>query len=157
MEWSEGVAFSVGGRGWVFPDAGVIFTRSQPTEPSIDDANGLIDFFLWLEKVDVLPSGRSPTIIHDWVSYDRIPQEVRALFSRRRKEIAAVPDRLIVALAINPVLRMALRTVALGTQLLTRAAPLEIVDDARPVLAKRGIESPDPLLHLRLREAWRAR
>jgi hypothetical protein len=160
MDWSEGIAFARTSQGWVFPEPNVIVTRATGEAATLEDVNGLIDWFIWLARTrggGILKKLEPPIVIHDWRSFQSVPQEVRSAFVERRKEITMHPKRLVVALAINPVLRMALRTVALGAQLMTHAAKLSIVDDPEPELAKAGVTSPDPLLHLRLREAWRSR
>jgi hypothetical protein len=58
---------------------------------------------------------------------------------------------------VKPVLRMAIRTVALAAQLVTHAVPLDLVDDPTEALVAADATQPDPLVHLRLREAWRHR
>ena len=147
-------------RAWLFPEARVIFTRTFADDASEEDANGLIDFFSWLEKFEgpgALPRNQPPIVVHDWRSFRSVPLVARRVFVKRRKEISTTPERIVVAVDVNPVLRMALRTVALAAQLVTRAVPLELVDDPTVALAKAGVDAPDPLLHLRLREAWRHR
>jgi hypothetical protein len=94
-------------------------------------------------------------VVHDWRSFRRVPREATRVFLERRKEIATIPSKLVVAVDVNPVLRMVLRTVALGAQLLTRAVPMELVDDPEGALMAAGVTVPDPVVHLRLREAWR--
>lgn len=158
--WAEGIAFSPNARGWVFPTERVIFTQTYGGEPTLGDVNGLVDFFLWLERMegpDALPKTPAPTVIHDWRSFTTVSMNVRHAFADRRKEIQAVPSKLVVAVAMNPVLRMAIRTVALATQLVTHAVPLDIVDDPTEALVAAGATEPDALVHLRLREAWRRR
>ena len=158
--WAEGIAFSPNARGWVFPKERVIFTQSYGGEPTLGDVNGLVDFFLWLERLegpDALPKSPAPTVIHDWRSFTTVSMDVRRAFGSRRKEITAVPAKLVVAVAINPLLRMGIRTVALASQLVTHAVPLDIVDDPTEALVAMGATEPDALVHLRLREAWRKR
>jgi len=158
--WAEGIALSKDARAWVFPAERVIFTQSYGSEPTLDDVNGLVDFFVWLERLegpDALPRTPPPTVIHDWRSFTTVSMNVRHAFATRRKEITALPAKLVVAVAVNPVLRMAMRTVALASQLVTHAVPLDIVDDPTEALVAAGAIQPDPLVHLRLREAWRHR
>ncbi len=154
--WPEGIALSANARAWLFPDARVVLTRSFADTATIDDANALVDFFVWLEKMDdALPRTPPPIVIHDWRSFRRVPREATRVFLARRKEIATIPAKLVVAVDVNPVLRMVLRTVALGAQLVTRTVPMEFVDDPEGALMAAGVTAPDPVLHLRLREAWR--
>lgn len=158
--WAEGIAFSPNARGWVFPAERVIFTQSYEKEPTLEDANGLVDFFLWLEGLegpDAMPKSPPPTVVHDWRSFSKVSMNVRQTFVARRKEITTLPSKLVVAIAVNPVLRMAMRTVALASQIVTHAVPLDIVDDPKDALVSAGATQPDPVVHLRLREAWRAR
>ena len=158
--WAEGIALSANARAWVFPPQRVIFTQSYGGEPTLEDVNGLVDFFLWLERMegpDALPKTPAPTVIHDWRSFKAVSMDVRHAFGARRTEITAVPSKLVVAVAINPVLRMAIRTVALASQLVTHAVPLDLVDDPTDALVAAGATEPDALVHLRLREAWRRR
>ena len=68
-----------------------------------------------------------------------------------------MPSKLVVAVAVNPLLRMAMRTVALASQLVTHAVPLNLVDNPTAALVAAGATEPNPVVHLRLREAWRAR
>jgi len=156
--WAEGIALSAQARGWVFPEQRVIFTQSYGSEPTKDDVNGLVDFFLWLEHLegaDAMPKTPPPTVVHDWRSFKSISMDVRQAFVTRRKEITTLPGKLVVAVAVNPVLRMAMRTVALASQLVTHAVPLDLVDDPTEALVTAGATLPDPVMHLRLREAWR--
>ena len=158
--WAEGIALSIDARAWVFPKQRVIFTQSYGSAPTLDDANGLVDFFLWLERLegpDAMPKTPAPIVVHDWRSFSSVSMNVRQAFVARRKEIETMPSKLVVAVAINPVLRMAMRTVALAGQLVTHAVPLDIVDDPTEALVAAGATQPDPLVHLRLREAWRHR
>ncbi len=158
--WAEGIALSADARAWVFPQHRVIFTQSYGDQPTLEDANGLVDFFLWLEHLegpDAMPRTPPPTVVHDWRSFSRVSMNVRRAFIARRKEITTLPAKLVVAVAINPVLRMAMRTVALASQLVTHAVPLDIVDDPTEALTSAGATEPDPVVHLRLREAWRHR
>jgi hypothetical protein len=158
--WAEGIALSPSARAWVFPEQRVIFTQSYGDAPTLDDANGLVDFFLWLERLegpDAMPKTPAPSVIHDWRSFKSVSMNVRQRFVTRRKEIGTLPGKLVVAVAVNPVLRMAMRTVALAGQLVTHAVPLDLVDDPKDALVAAGATDPDPLVHLRLREAWRHR
>lgn len=158
--WAEGIALSANARAWLFPPQRVIFTQSYGSEPTLDDVNGLVDFFLWLERMegpDALPKTPAPTVIHDWRSFKSVSMDVRHAFGARRKEISALPAKLVVAVAVNPMLRMAIRTVALAAQLVTHAVPLDLVDDPTEALVAAGATQPDPLVHLRLRETWRRR
>jgi hypothetical protein len=158
--WAEGIALSKDARAWVFPEQRVIFTQSYADAPTLADVRGLVDFFLWLENMhgpDALPKTPPPTVIHDWRSFKSVSMNVRQEFVARRKEIATLPSRLVVAVAVNPVLRMAMRTVALAGQLVTHTVPLDLVDDPTEALVAAGATQPDALVHLRMREAWRRR
>ena len=158
--WAEGIALSKDARGSVFPAERVIFTQSYGSEPTMGDANGLVDFFLWLERLDgpdAMPKTPPPTVVHDWRSFKSVSMNVRQAFVARRKEIKTMPGKLVVAVAVNPVLRMAMRTVALASQLVTHAVPLDLVDDPTETLVGAGATQPDPVVHLRLREAWRSK
>jgi len=158
--WPEGIALATSSRAWIFPEARVIFTKSFGQEATLEDANGLVDFFLWLETMegpDAMPRTPPPIVVHDWRSFARVPTETRRTFIRRRAEIKTMPAKLVLALSVDPVLRMALRTVALASQLVTRAVKLELVDDPVDALEGAGVTAPDALLHLRLRDAWGAR
>ena len=105
--WPEGIALCASARAWLFPDAHVVLTRSFAEEATIDDANALVDFFLWLEKMDdALPRTPPPIVIHDWRSFRRVPREATRVFLARRKEIATIPAKLVVAVDVNPMLRM---------------------------------------------------
>ncbi len=156
--WPEGIALSASSRAWIFPDARVVFTKSFAEAATIEDANALVDFFVWLENMDgpdALPLTPPPIVIHDWRSFRTVPREATRIFIARRREIATIPEKLVVALDVNPVLRMVLRTVSLGAQLLTRAVPMELVDDPQGALKAAGVTAPDRVVQLRLREAWR--
>ncbi len=128
---------------------------TQTLGPTVgaDDAHALIDLFLWLGQTQ---GSAPPTIVHDWRSLTSLSREARAVFSARRTEITTRPSRLYIAVRLNPVYRMALQTAMLGAQMLTQAVPTELVDEPFAVLARLGVGAPDPALHLRLREDWRA-
>jgi hypothetical protein len=151
--WTEGIRFAAGGCVWVFPKEEVVFTEITVTAPTPSDAGALIDMFLWLGHE--LGTDHEPTIVHDWRSIRSIPKETRQTFQLRRREIRMRPKRLVVAADLNPLTRMVMRTVALGAQLVSGAAPIELVKDPRLSLAELGVKSPDPALHARLRSSFR--
>lgn len=152
--WAKGVHFAPDGRVWVFPTEEVVFTEISVASPTPRDAGALIDMFLWLSRE--LGSEHSPTLVHDWRSIRSIPRPTREIFQLRRRELRMRPKRIIVAADMNPVTRMVMRTVALGAQLVSSAAPIDLVKDPRLTLAELGVKSPDPGLHARLRESWDA-
>jgi hypothetical protein len=154
--WTEGIEVTRSISAWVFPEASVIFTKSHGRRASTDDANALIDLFLWLQR-ELPPAARPPAIVHDWRSMTELPIAVRRVFVARRREIEIAPRRIVVAIGINPVLRMIVQAVTLSAQLLTRAAPFELVDRPAAALVELGVGLPDVALHERLRFAWRAK
>jgi len=152
VAWPDGIPFSPNGRAWLFPERAVLVTRTAGPAVSADDANALIDLFLWLSARE---QARAPTIVHDWRTLKSLSREARAVFMARRAELTTRPSKLYVAVQLNPVYRMALQTAMLGAQMLTQAVPTELVSEPFAVLARLGVGSPDPALHLRLREDWR--
>jgi hypothetical protein len=151
--WTEPIPLTDVGGVWVFPDQGVLYTETTIASPTAEDANALVDFFLWLDQQ--LASPRRLTVVHDWRSFVAIPREVRRTFIDRRKELVRRPARVVIAVTMNPMIRMAIQTVSLGAQFLVRAPPLDLVHDVAPVLRDLGVRDPDPSLHARLRLAWR--
>lgn len=150
--WPEPLPIGNVGGAWVFPEQGVIYTESRARAPSAEDVDALFDFFDWL--VPHVPTAHSPTLIHDWRTLRRVPREARTAFVWRRRKVAQEPARVIVALDVNPILRMTIQTVSMGAQLLVRAAPLDVVTDPTPSMRERGATDPDPNLQARLRLAW---
>lgn len=153
-EWPEGIAFSARGRAWVFLSPSVIFTQTTSTEVGAEDAQALIDLFLWLDSHH-LGEG-SPAVVHDWRSLEKLPREARTAFLKRRAEIKTKPSRVFVAVKLNPVHRMALQTVMLGSQMISQAVPTSLVHDPFAALRGLGHSKPDGALHLRLRDGWRS-
>jgi hypothetical protein len=150
--WPE--PFPIGGIGgaWIFPGASIIYTESRGSSPTERDVHALFDFFEWL--AEHVPEARAPTIVHDWRSIKRVPREARSAFVWRRRKIERQPERVVVALSVNPVVRMTIQTVSMAAQLLARAVPLDVVGDPMPPLRERGATEPDATLHARLRLAW---
>jgi len=152
VAWSDGIPFSPNGQAWLFPERAVVVTRTSGPSVNADDANALIDLFLWLSARE--PTA-APTLVHDWRSLTSLSREARGVFMARRAEVKTRPSKLYIAVELNPVYRMALQTAMLGAQMLTQAVPAELVTEPFAVLARLGVRSPDPALHRRLREDWR--
>jgi hypothetical protein len=151
--WTEPIPLSDVGGAWLFPDRGVVYTETRKVVPVVDDVHVLVDFFLW--AASQVPIQGRPTIVHDWRSFQSIPRDVRRAFVQRRRDLSEQPERVIIAVTLNPLVRVALQTVALGAQLLAQAVRLDLVDDPGPALRALSVGAPDPALHARLRLAWR--
>lgn len=151
--WPDGVPFTPGVQVWVFPEHAVVFTHSTLEVPTLRDAHALVDMFLWLRRER--PEIRDPVVVHDWRSVREFPRPVRQVFAVRRREIAEQPRRLIIAADVNPVLRMAIRTLALAAQVMSVGGPMEFVANPYAALAELGPSTPDAALHARLRASWR--
>lgn len=65
------------------------------------------------------------------------------------------PRRLLIAANVNPLLRMAIRTLTLAAHVLSVGGPMEFVHDPYAALTELGVTTPDPALHARLRGSWR--
>jgi hypothetical protein len=152
--WTQGVPFAPEGQVWVFPKQGVVYTEVTTESPTPSDANALIDMFQWL-KTELDPSA-PPVIVHDWRSMRAISRETRQVFLTRRREIREQPARIVVAVDVNPLIRMVIRTAALGAQLVSGTAPIDLVKNPALTLAEFGVKSPDRELHARLRASFEA-
>lgn len=152
--WTEPIPLSDVGGAWVFPEQAVLYTESTSVAPTIEHARTLFDFFDWM--LTHLPPDRPTTLIHDWRSLRSIPPEVRQAFITRRKRFAILkPARVVIAVKMNPVIRMGVQTVSLAAQMFMDAVKIDVVDDPAPALREHGVSEPDPSLHARLRLAWR--
>lgn len=154
-DWTDGVRFAPAGQVWVFPKQEVLFTEVTTESPTPADAHALVDVFLWL-KVE-LGDTPPPVIVHDWRAMRTIARETRQVFLTRRREIRGQPARIVVAVDVNPLIRMVIRTAALGAQLVSGTAPVDLVKNPLLSLAEYGVKSPDPELHARLRAAFETR
>jgi hypothetical protein len=151
-DWTEGVVFAPSAQVWVFPDQGVVFTSLQIESPTPAHANAFIDMFHWLKsELGALPS---PVIVHDWRAMRTIPRETREVFLARRREIQDAPTRVVVAVDLNPFVRMMIRTVSLGAQLVSRTVPIDFVRHPLLTLVELGVKTPDVALHARLRQSF---
>jgi hypothetical protein len=153
--FTEPIPLSDVGGAWVFPEQGVLYTESTATIPTVEHARTLFDFFDWM--IHHQPAEKPTTVIHDWRSMRSIPSDVRQTFIARRKRFAAVmrPARVVIAVKLNPVIRMGIQTVSLAAQMFTDAVPIDVVAECGPTLREYGVSEPDPSLHARLRLAWR--
>lgn len=149
--WTDPIVLGATGGAWVFPEERVIYTQSRCAMVSAADVDTLVDFFLWLG--DHFPTDDAPVIVHDWRSIRSVPREARARFVERRRELKTRPKRVVIASEMNPVLRMALRTVSLAAQLVAQTVELDLVDDPEREIAELPL--PDPGLHARLRLAYK--
>lgn len=149
--WIRGIPLTPRTRAWVFPDQRTLVTETSASVPTPTDVHGLIDLLRWLE-------GKMPTegvvLVHDWRALREVPRAVRTQFVLRRREVAARPERIVLALDVSPLARMAVRAAALSAQIVAGTAPIDLVDDPSPALRSRGATSPDPTLHARLRQEW---
>jgi hypothetical protein len=152
-EWTEPIPLDNIGGAWVFPEQAVLYTESSCHVPTIEDVDTLFDFFAWTRSH--VTTSRPPTLIHDWRSLESIPSEVRRAFIARRKDVRASPERVVIAVHLNPMIRMAIKMVSLAAQMVLRTAKVELVADPAPALRERRAVRPDPSLHARLRSEWR--
>ncbi len=146
--WCEGIPIGDIGTLWVFPEANLIFTQVRRCAPTPADATALVDVLAYLERGGLVEPG--PTVIHDWRLIQKVPPETRSVFRQQRAALATIPKEIIIALDVNPILRMVLQSFALASEF-TAKAKTTIVRDPRLSLQAFGPLDPDPALHARIR------
>ncbi len=150
--WPEPFPIGRVGGAWLFPDQTTIYTQATAEVANADDVHALFDFFDWIEPHFHVAC--PPILVHDWRTLRSVPRDARSAFTWRRRKVKHEPSRVVVALTMNPLLRMTIQTAAMGAQIFARSVPLTVVADPVASLRELGVTDPDATLHARLRIAW---
>ena len=141
VQWSD-PAF---GFGWITLAPVAIVTQSVPDRGIVEGVEAVQDFLD--EALRLLGPARvqGAVVLHDWRSLHAIDPAARAAWNARARRPGR-PFRTLgstaIATSASRVVRMALQTSSLATQLVTGAPPTRIVVDPTGVMRGHGLSAP---------------
>lgn len=127
-----------------YTDPGVVVTQSCITHATLEHTAAMtarVDAVLRFKQVDLAALG-GLLIIHDWRSLKTWDNESRQLIvERSRARGRGVVRSAVIAVSINPLLRMLAQVVNL-TMSVIGGAGVEVVDSVVPALRKFAVQMP---------------